>query len=123
MPRTKINVGDGIPHPSSNNQIVKTLFLVNSGTVGDLNEYDFTEGNIAYFSRNINQSFEHILIDNIGDGVVRLAFNKLGLEMSTPVDGSKTLKAGDILYIDDYIRQLSIYYVEDSTVELMLMSK
>jgi hypothetical protein len=123
MPRKKINIGNGIPHPTSNNQIIKTLFLVNNGTTGDLNEYDFTEGNIAYFSRNVNQSFEHILIDNIGDGEVRIAFNKLGLKMETAVNGSKTLKAGDVLYIDDYVRQLSIYYIEDSTVELILMSK
>jgi hypothetical protein len=123
MPRNKINVGDGIPHPSSTNQIVKTLFLVNTGTAGDFNEYDFTQDNIAYFSRSVNQSFEHLLIDNIGDGTVRIAFNRLGLEMSSPVNGSKTLKSGDILYLDDYIRQLSIYYVEDSTVELILMSK
>ena len=123
MPRNKINAGDGIPHPSSENQVVKTLFLVNNGTAGDFNEYDFTEGNISYFSRNINQSFEHILIDNIGDGIVRIAFNKLGLKMATAVNGSKTLKAGDVLYIDDYVRQISIYYVENSTVEIMLMSK
>ena len=123
MPRNKINVGDGIPHPSSINQIVKTLFLVNSGTTGDLNEYDFTQGNVNYFSRNINQSFEYVLIDNIGDGTIRVAINKLGLTMTNSINGAKTLKAGDILYIDDYIRQLSIYYVEDSTVEMILMSK
>ena len=123
MPRNKINVGDGIPYPSSTNQVERTLLLVNNGTTGDQNEYDFTQGNINYFQRNINQSFEHILIDNIGNGTVRIAFNKLGLEMNTAVNGSKTLKSGDILYIDDYIRQISIYYVEDSTVEMILMSK
>lgn len=123
MPRNKINVGDGTPYPSSINQVVKTLFLVNSGTTDDLNEYNFTQGNVNYFSRNINQSFEYVLIDNIGDGTIRVAINKLGLTMTNPINGAKTLKSGDVLYIDDFIRQLSIYYVEDSTVEMILMSK
>lgn len=123
MPRNKINVGDNSPHPSNNQQIVKTLFLVNIGTTGDLNEYDFTSGSVSYFARSVNQSFEHILVDNVGDGLIRVAFNKLGLDMATPVSGAKTLKAGDTFYIEDYIRQLSIYYIENSTVEIVLMSK
>lgn len=123
MPRKKISIGDDTPYPSSDNQIEKTLFLTDIGVVGDTNEYDFISGDIFYFKKNINQSFEHILIDNIGTGSIRIAFNKLGLEMVNPITGAKTLKAGDTFFVDNNIRQLSIYYIDDSIVELVLISK
>ena len=123
MPQTKINIGNEIPFPIRNNQIVKTLFLTNTGVIGQTNEYNFISGNVTYFSKVINQSFEYILIDNVGEGHVRIAFNKLGLDLTNPTDGAKTLKPGDVLYINDSIRQLSIYYIETSTVEIMLMSE
>jgi len=123
MPRKKIVIGDGIPSPSSEHQVQKTIFLVRSGTTATSYEYDFMDGSLTYFETTITQSFEYLLVDNIGDGSVRIAFNKKGMDLSSSIDGAKTLKAGDVLYIQDSVRQIGIYFIEDSIVELALMSK
>ena len=123
MPRNRINIGSQTPSPNSNNQVVKTVFLVKVGTAASTQEYDFHGGGITYFDKVIDQSFEYLLIDNIGEGSIRVAFNRVGLNLSSPINGSKTLKAGDVLYIQESVYQLSIYFIENSTVELALMTK
>lgn len=123
MPRNQIIIGNDIPDPKSPNQVQQTILLSTTGTSTGVYEYNFLDGSITYFERNIKQSFEYVLIDNIGTGSIRICFNKLGLNMSSPVNGAKTLKGGDTLYIQDSIRNVGIYFIESSTVELVLITK
>jgi hypothetical protein len=123
MPRTQITIGNDIPVPSNESQIISTVFLVQQGTSTGFYELNFLDGSITYFDKTIKQTFEYLLIDNIGLGSVRVAFNRLGLSLTQPTNGAKTLRPGDSLYIQDYVRNLSIYFIDTSIVELVLMGK
>lgn len=122
MGRKTITIGDGKPNPIDNEDIQKTLFLVRTGTAGSGTELNFLDGSITYFDVGIKQSFEYVLVDNIGNGEVRIAFNRLGMDLSNAINGAKTLKSNDSLYIQDSIRNMTIYFINDSTVELILIS-
>jgi hypothetical protein len=123
MPRNVITIGNDIPTPTSSNQIIKTVFLVDSGALGDTHEYDFLNDEISYFQKTIKQTFEYVLIDVTGENSVRISFNKPGMSLSSAVNGAKTLKSKDSLYIEDCVQQISIYYVGNSSVEMILMGK
>ena len=122
MPRKTITVGDGNTLPGDRNNIQKTIFLANSGLAGEQVEYVFTDGSINYFDVEIKQTFEYILVDNIGESNIRIAFNRLGLDLSSSQDGAKTLKGRDSLYIQDSIESITIYFINTSEVELVLIS-
>lgn len=122
MPRKTITVGNGAAIPIDNENIQKTIFLAKTSGVGTKHDYVFTDGSIRYFDIDIKQSFEYVLIDNIGSGDVRIAFNRLGMDLSSSRDGAKTLRSLDSLYIQDSIQNLSIYFIAGSTVELVLIS-
>jgi hypothetical protein len=123
MSRNVITIGNDIPNPTSPNQIMKTIFLVDSGTSGNLTEYDFLNDGISYFQKTIKQTFEYVLIDVTGDNSVRVSFNRPGINLSNAINGAKTLKSQDSLYIEDCIQQISIYYLGNSSVEMILMGK
>lgn len=101
--------------------LVKTILLAHTGTVGSTKTYTFNNNSLNYFNTRINQSFEYVLIDNIGTGRVRISFIK-GLTLSSPINGTKTLRSGDNIYIEDSISYVAIYFIEDSQVELVLIS-
>jgi len=116
-------VGNGIATPSSDQQVIGTIFLARTATAGNYVDVDLLNGNIQYFERTIRQSFEYVMVDNIGSGETRLSFNKPGMDLSSSIDGAKTLRAGDSLYIQDSVRHLRLYFIEDSIIELILITK
>ena len=98
-----------------------SIFPVVIGSAGETKTIRFNNGSYEYFGNVINWSYENSLIDNVGDGQVRISL-KPGLNMTTPVDGAKTLKSGDALSITETIHAISIYFIEDSVVEMILIS-
>jgi len=123
MGQKPINIGDGIPSPSSKHQVVQTIFLSQSSTSTGLYLFNFLDGSIEYFDKEIKQTFEYVLVDNVGPGKVRIAFNRPGLDLTVSRNGAKTLRRGDSLYIQDSIRNLTLYFLETSLVEMILISK
>jgi len=122
MPRKTITVGNTRATPIEGDDIQKTLFLVQVGSTSTGYTLDFTNGSITYFDVEIRQSFEYVLVDNIGDGEVRVAFNRKGMDLTSAINGAKTLKSLDSLYIQDSIETLSMYFIGASTLELVLIS-
>lgn len=118
-----ITVGDEFSNPRSPNQVLRTVLLSYTGAIGETVSLNFLDDSITYFNRTINQSFEDILIDNIGEGQTRVSFNKPGMVLTSSIAGAKTLKTGDNIYVQESIRSLDIYFIEVSTVELILMTK
>lgn len=123
MPRNPIIIGNDFPSPNSDNQVQQTIFLTQDGTSTGFHEFNFMDGSINYFGKILKQSFEYVLIDNIGTGQIRVSFNRLGIDLSSPTNGAKTLRGGDTLFIQDSTRNISLYFIESSTVELVLISK
>jgi predicted chitinase len=124
MSKKPIVVGDEIsPAPTDLQQRINTVFLAQTGVAAENYELNFLNESISYFDRELQQSFEYVLVDNIGTGSIRIAFNRLGMTLTNSINGAKTLRAGDSLYIQDSIQNLSIYFIENSIVELVLISK
>jgi len=99
-----------------------TIFLVNAASAGETKEYKFTDGSIKYFEKRLRNSFDYTMIDNIGNGQVRVSYNRPSLNITNYINGAKTLKAGDSIYIEESVWFVKIYYIENSTVELILKS-
>ena len=123
MARRIKTIGDMFSFPRKKHQLIKTIFLVYTETSTGQVDLDFTDGSITYFDRDIKQSFEYVMIDNIGSGQVRISFNRPGMTLVNPINGAKTLKSGDILHLQNSIRNLSIYFIGSSTIELILITK
>ncbi len=115
MPRRKPVTED------ANKKIKDTVLLNYSGVIGDTIDLNFLNGTIVYMSKKLYKSFSSACIDNIGEGNIRFSLNYLNLDISTPIDGTKTLLPGDTLSISGVIEKLSIYFIGDSTVELILV--
>jgi hypothetical protein len=96
--------------------------LATSGVAGSIKEYNFTDGSITYFERIFKSAFSYTMIDNIGSGEIRVTYNRPALSINTYTDGAKTLKSGDSLYVEEDVWHIKIYFVQDSTVELVLKS-
>jgi hypothetical protein len=99
------------------------LLISESATAGVYDEFNFKDGSISYFDANLKQSFQYTLIDNIGRGIIRICYNRPGYNLTSAVIGTKTLYPLDSLYLDEDIWNIRIYYVEPSTVELVLTAK
>jgi hypothetical protein len=102
--------------------LTMALLTVSGVSPGDYSDVSLNDGSINYFGITIKQTFQYVLIDNIGTGNIRICYNKPGYNLSTSVIGSKTLKSGDSLYIEEEIWHLRIYYITPSTVEFVLKS-
>ena len=98
------------------------VFLVDVSSTGKVSTFDFLDHSIAYFDYQISQSFQYVLIDNRGKGDIRVSYNRPSIDMSSPVDGAKTIGSGESLYIEDDIWHLDIYYVGSSYTEIILKS-
>jgi len=90
-------------------------------STGNYEEVNFLNGSIQYFDRAVKQSYENVLIDNIGYGDIRVAFRP-GLDLTSSVIGSKTIRNGDSLFIQDTINYIQIYFIASSTVEIVGVS-
>lgn len=104
-----------------NGPVFKNVLLADhSNTAGVTNEFAFNNETVQYFNYKLQQTFDSLFIDNTGDGDIRITFNKPGLNMTSPANGAKTLKAGESIYIEETIWQVGIYYIAPTTVELIL---
>jgi len=101
--------------------ITKPIFLVISSSTGSTVERRFNDGSFTYLSGTIDQTFNHLTIDNVGSGNIRFSLVDK-LTISSAIDGSKTVEDGDSLTIDDVIEYINIYFVGTSQVELILTS-
>jgi hypothetical protein len=101
--------------------ITKPIFLVISSSTGSTVEKRFDDGSLTYLTEAIDQTFNHLTIDNVGSGNIRFSLVDK-LTISSAVDGSKTVEDGDSLTIDDVIRYIQIYFIATSQVELILTS-
>lgn len=109
-----------IPPSDSPPAEMATLLLADSGTAGTSKKYKFSDGSLIYLGYTIKQNFSYLLIDNIGDGSIRFSINRPDINMSVPVYGAKTLLSKDSIYLQEDVWGITIYYVEDSSVELVL---
>jgi hypothetical protein len=110
-------------NPPVGSNSLTTVFLADTGYANSYSKYRFDNGSINYVGIKINQDFKYFLIDNIGTGNIRFCINRPDLDMSVPVYGAKTLKPGDAIYFEETVWQLNIYYVEDSSIELVLKNE
>jgi hypothetical protein len=103
--------------PTENMQ--ERIVIPISGAAGTSQTLNFIDGSIRYYGKQLNHAFSYILIDNIGDGSIRVALDMPNIDMSTSVNGSKTLLSRDTMHIYDPISTISIYFVATSTVEIV----
>jgi hypothetical protein len=113
MPR---NVETTAPY----NNLLETIFIADTGLSGQSVKFKFIDGSVNYLGTAIKQEFNYLLIDNIGKGSIRFSINYPDINMSVPVYGAKTLLPGDSIYFQGNIWNITIYYMEDSSVELVL---
>lgn len=99
------------------------LLVSDSGSAGVYEEFNFKDGSIQYFDAALKQSFQYTLIDNLGTGSIRVCYNRPGYDLTSSVIGAKTLRSLDSIYLDEDIWNIRIYYIEPSTVELVLTVK
>lgn len=98
------------------------VLLAHAGVAGSTKEYTFTNGSIRYFEKTLKNAFDYTLIDNIGSGLIRISYNRPALEITSYTDGAKTLKSNDAFYAEEEIWYIKIYFIEASTVEIVLKS-
>ena len=98
------------------------VLLAYTGSAGTTKEYNFIDGSVRYYERILKNSFDFTMIDNIGTGSIRITYDRPALEINDYIDGAKTLRPGDSMYLEDEIWHLKIYFIQDSTVEVVLKS-
>lgn len=113
MPRATLKV---VP----DSKVFSNAFIYYAGTAGEVKKFNFLDGSMSYISTPIKQEFKYISIDVTGAGAVRFCLNREDLDMTNPVTGAKTLRASDIVYFEERIWQLNVYFIEDSSIELTL---
>jgi len=111
-----------IPINSPSEKMPTLVLLTTSAAAGEVKSFKFTDGSIRYYERILKNSFLYVMIDNIGSGEIRVTYNRPELDLITYIDGSKTLKAGDSLYVEEEVWHVKIYFIQDSIVELVLKS-
>jgi hypothetical protein len=99
-----------------------TVILYYSGTAGETKQFNFLDGSITYYEKILRNSFSYTLIDNIGTGSIRVSYNRPTLDISNYVNGAKTLKTQDTFYIEEEISYLTIYFIQNSNIEIVLKS-
>jgi|SRR5271157_76270 len=124
MPRTikEINQLKSIPDPvpaSSSTPPVPIVLIPLTYSAGVNHHTNFQDGSINYFGTNLKQTFRYVLVDNIGTGKIRISYNRPDMGITTPVIGSKTLSSLDSIYLEEDIWDITIYFIEASTVEIV----
>ena len=102
------------------NSFLTAVFLADTNFADSYTKYNFLDGTFTYLGMNIKQEYNYFLIDNIGTGKIRFSVNRPDIDLSAPVYGAKTLKPGDAIYFEEDVWHISIYYIEDSSVEVVL---
>ncbi len=111
-----------VPHSNPSENMPTVVLLYGTGSPGQVKDFKFTDGSIRYFERILKNSFTYVLIDNIGTGKVRITYNRPELDISNYMDGAKTLRAGDSIYLEEDVWHIKVFFIESSTVELVLKS-
>jgi hypothetical protein len=99
-----------------------TVLFSHVGTAGETKEYKFTDSSVRYFETVLKTAFQYTLFDNVGTGLIRVSYNRPYLEMTEYTDGAKTLRGGDSFYVEEAVWYIKVYFIENSTVELVLKS-
>jgi len=115
-------MGRRIPHQSPSEKMPTLVFLTVSEVAGTDTNFNFIDGSIRYYERILKNAFSYVMIDNIGNGTIRVTYNRPYLDLTTYIDGAKTLKAGDALYVEEDVQNIKIHFIEDSIVEMVLKS-
>lgn len=115
-------MGRQSPQQGPSEKMPTLVLLATTGAAGTTKEYNFINGSIVYYERILKSAFSYTMIDNIGAGEIRVTYNRPALSLTTYIDGAKTLKSGDSLYVEEDVWHIKIYFVQDSTVELVLKS-
>lgn len=100
-------------------RLSNVLYSVTSST-GSYVSLNFDNGSLDYFDSPIKQEFDNVLIDNIGTGDVRVSLRP-NLVLTSSIIGAKTLSSRDSLYIQESIKHITLYFIQDSTIELILI--
>ena len=108
---------------SPTDKMPTTVLLVHAGVIAEIVDFNFIDGSVVYNGREVKNAFDFTLFDNIGNGVIRITYNSPSKDITSYVNGAKTLKAGDSFYIEEEIKNVKIYFVEASIVELVLKSE
>ena len=115
-------MGRRVQRYSPTENMPTVVLLAHTGTAGTTQEYNLIDGSIKYYERTLKNSFDFTMIDNIGAGQIRVTYNRPAIDITDYTDGAKTLRSGDSLYLEDSVWNIKIYFIQDSTVELILKS-
>jgi hypothetical protein len=115
MPRTPQQI------TPTERQMNLVILATSSGAAQYVN-YNFLNGSINYLGNPITQSFQYVTIDNIGEGIIRVTYNRPDYEIRTLTNGAKTMIGGSSFFIDDDVWCIRIYFVEASVVEIVMNS-
>lgn len=102
--------------------ITEPIYCVLSSSTGNTLEINFIDGSFTYLSQKIKQTFNQLIIDNVGTGDIRFSFIN-GLDASSATDGTKTLKSGKSVSLEDTIDYIQVYFIGTSQVDLVLKSE
>ena len=107
---------------NSNKNLIEEALLVYSGNAGEYVTLNFMDKSIYYKGIYLSQAFKYLLIDNTGEGSIRISPNNLEGDLSFPINGSKTVGATSSIYLEEVIENLRIYFIETSTFEIIAKS-
>ena len=99
-----------------------TAILARSGPMQTYLNLNFLDGSILYLGNPITQDFKYVLVDNLGAGTIRVTYNRPSDNLTSPIDGAKTLPTLNSMYIEDKIWHIRIYFITASQVELVMIS-
>ncbi len=97
----------------------ETIFLTITKSSGEREVISFTDGSYVYKNRPITQTFVSCLVDNVGNGLCKVAFEP-HVDFINGMEGYKTLFPKDCFYIERTISFIEIYFIEDTSVEIVL---
>ena len=115
-------MGRSVQRYSPTEQMPTIVLLAHTGVAGTTKEYNFIDGSIVYYEIVLKNSFDFSMVDNIGAGQIRITYNRPSLEIADYINGAKTLLSGDSMYLEDAMWHLKLYFIQDSTVEIVLKS-
>lgn len=98
------------------------VILATSSGASQYITYNFLDKSIDYLGQPISQSFQYVTIDNIGEGTIRVTYNRPDYDIRNLINGAKTMIAGSSFFIDDDVWCIRIYFIENSVVEIVMNS-
>ena len=115
-------MGRRVQDISPNDRLFATAILARSGPAKTYLDLNLLDGSILYLGNPVTQDFKYILVDNIGAGSIRVTYNRPSDDLSSLIDGAKTLFTLNSMYIEDKVWHLRIYFITSSQVEIVMIS-